>query len=130
MLKLRSIHHVAIICANYEKSKNFYTEILGFKILGEHHRRERGSWKLDLALENDYAIELFSFPDPPSRLSGPEACGLRHLAFSVSDIDEAVEWLRSNGVIAEEIRTDDYTSKKFTFFRDPDNLPLELYEQP
>ena len=128
MLSLKSIHHVAIICSDYEVSKRFYTKILGFSITAEHYRAERNSFKLDLSLGNRYCIELFSFPDPPTRVSRPEACGLRHLAFEVEDLSRATEWLRENGVVPEPIRVDEYTGKRFTFFADPDNLPLELYE--
>lgn len=129
MLSLKSIHHVAIICSDYEESKRFYTKILGFSIMAEHYRAERNSFKLDLSLANQYCIELFSFPAPPARISRPEACGLRHLAFEVDDLNQATEWLRKNGIIPEPIRTDEYTGKRFTFFADPDDLPLELYER-
>lgn len=128
MISLQSIHHVAIICSDYEVSKKFYTGILGFSIVSEHYRMERKSWKCDLKLNNNYVLELFSFPDPPSRVSQPEACGLRHLAFSVNDLERSVAHLRENGVETEPIRTDAYTGKRFTFFADPDGLPLELYE--
>lgn len=129
MLTLRAIHHVAIICSDYQKSKHFYTHILGLKILAENFRKERNSWKLDLSLENKYVIELFSFPDPPMRPSRPEACGLRHLAFSVDDVEQSIAWLASLGVSIEPLRTDEYTGKKFTFLNDPDNLPIELYQR-
>jgi glyoxylase I family protein len=125
---LRAIHHVAIICADYENSKRFYTETLGLSIAAEHYRRERKSWKLDLKLGDHYVIELFSFPDPPVRVSQPEARGLRHLAFSVVNIDEAVDTLTKKGVSTEPIRVDEFTGKRFTFFADPDALPIELYE--
>ena len=128
MLDIQAVHHVAIICSDYKRSKHFYTEILGLKILGEHYRKERDSWKLDLAIKHQYAIELFSFPNPPERVSRPEACGLRHLSFGVHNIEEAVDHLTKNGIPSEPIRVDEYTGKKFTFFSDPDNLPLELYE--
>lgn len=128
MLKLKHIHHVAIICSDYEKSKDFYTRILGLTVLAENFREQRNSYKLDLALEGQYCIELFSFPKPPRRVSRPEACGLRHLAFEVDDISVAVKWLNENGVETEPIRTDEYTGKRFTFFADPDDLPLEFYE--
>lgn len=128
MLKLKSVHHVAIICSDYEKSKDFYTRVLGLTILAENFREQRNSYKLDLALEGQYCIELFSFPKPPRRVSRPEACGLRHLAFEVDDISVAVKWLNENGVETEPIRTDEYTGKRFTFFADPDDLPLEFYE--
>ncbi|MEN0035559.1 MAG: VOC family protein [Cellvibrio sp.] len=127
---LQTIHHVALICSDYEKSKHFYTRILGLQVIAEHYRAERASWKLDLALPDGTQLELFSFPNPPARPSRPEACGLRHLAFVVRDIDAYVEWLISNGVAVEAIRIDEYTLKRFTFFQDPDGLPLELYELP
>jgi glyoxylase I family protein len=129
MLRINSIHHVAIICSDYAASKHFYTEILGFKILAEVYRSERDSYKLDLIVGDNYQIELFSFPNPPERVSEPEACGLRHLAFEVSDLTECVEKLQSQGVVVEPIRVDEFTGKRFTFFADPDNLPLELYEK-
>jgi glyoxylase I family protein len=121
-------HHVAIICSDYAASKNFYTQTLGLEIVSEVHRSQRNSYKLDLRLPDGTQIELFSFPDPPNRPSYPEACGLRHLAFAVADIDEAVEELQRKGVVVEEVRTDEHTGKRFTFFADPDGLPLELYE--
>ena len=129
MLQLQNIHHIAIICSDYAVSKKFYTEVLGFRVLGEYYRSERKSYKLDLALGDRYMIELFSFPDPPQRVSRPEARGLRHLAFSVSDIDAAVATLTKHNVTTEPIRIDEFTGKRFTFFFDPDGLPLELYEQ-
>jgi glyoxylase I family protein len=128
MLQLKNIHHIAIICKDYKTSRHFYTNILGLKILAEHYRNERDSWKLDLAIDDHYVIELFSFPNPPLRVSRPEASGLRHLAFEVSDLDNAVRHLNSNGVSTEPIRVDEFTGKRFTFFEDPDHLPLELYE--
>ena len=129
MLSMNSIHHVAIICSDYEASKRFYTKILGFSITAEHYRAERKSFKLDLSLGNRYCIELFSFPDPPPRVSRPEACGLRHLAFEVDDLTRATQWLTANGVSTEPIRVDEFTGKRFTFFADPDDLPLEFYER-
>lgn len=129
MIKLNAIHHIAIICSNYEISKAFYTNILGFTIRAENYRQERQSYKLDLALGNQYAIELFSFPEPPDRLSRPEACGLRHLAFEVDDLDAACSWLQHNSVPHEPVRIDEFTGKKFSFFEDPDHLPLEFYER-
>lgn len=125
---ISSVHHIAIICSDYETSKMFYTKILGFSILAEHHRQERQSWKLDLALNGQYVIELFSFPNSPKRPSRPEATGLRHLAFQVDNIKNAVDYLNQHGVKTEAIRTDEFTGKLFTFFFDPDHLPLELYE--
>jgi glyoxylase I family protein len=125
---LNAVHHIAIICSNYEKSKQFYTKILGLSIIREVYREERKSFKLDLALNGQYVIELFSFPDPPKRSSGPESCGLRHLAFSVDDMEKSIRSLTEKGVITEPIRIDEFTGKRFTFFNDPDGLPLELYE--
>lgn len=127
-IHIESIHHVAVICSNYQVSKQFYTELLGFEIIKETYRVERDSYKLDLSLQGTYTIELFSFPNPPSRPSRPESCGLRHLAFKVKNIEEAVSALKEKGVICESIRTDEITNKRFTFFSDPDHLPLELYE--
>lgn len=129
MLTIRKIHHIAIICSDYERSKDFYTRILGFSVLAEHFRHERNSFKLDLSLNGDYAVELFSFPNPPNRMSRPEATGLRHLAFAINDIELAVQELKDQGIATEPIRTDEFTGKRFTFFQDPDNLPLELYEE-
>ena len=129
MQLLNKIHHIAIICSDYTKSKYFYTTILGLEIIQEHYRAERDSYKLDLALNGEYILELFSFPTPPNRLSRPEAAGLRHLAFEVTNIERAVQELSSKGITTEEIRIDEYTNKKFTFFSDPDNLPIELYEK-
>ena len=128
MMKLLGIHHVAIICSNYDHSKNFYTKILGFKIIRETFRESRNSYKLDLSLDDGTQIELFSFPHAPSRLTRPEAIGLRHLAFKVGNIDHSVASLRQHGIEAEPIRIDALTGKKFTFFSDPDHLPLEFYE--
>lgn len=125
---LKKIHHIAIICSDYPRSKQFYTETLGLEMIREVYREERKSYKLDLALSGEYIIELFSFPNPPARPSRPEAQGLRHLAFEVEDIEASVQKLNARGVITEPIRTDEYTGKRFTFFTDPDDLPLELYE--
>jgi len=129
MLNLQRIHHVAIICSDYEKSKHFYCEILGLKIVREEYRESRQSYKLDLEIGNQYQIELFSFPDPPTRSSRPEAAGLRHLAFEVDDIDGAIAHVNSFGMITESIRIDEHTGKRFTFFADPDGLPIEFYEK-
>lgn len=126
-MKFNKIHHVAIICSDYEKSKNFYVNILGLKIIREVYRKERDSYKLDLAI-GDSQIELFSFLNSPSRPSYPEACGLRHLALEVNDITASVNELTNNSIAVEPIRIDEFTGKKFTFFSDPDNLPIELYE--
>lgn len=123
-----AIHHVAIICSDYSRSKQFYTEVLGLKVVAENYRTERNSWKLDLALPNGNQLELFSFPNPPARPSQPEAQGLRHLAFEVDDVAACANHLASLGVEVEPIRIDEYTGKFFTFFQDPDGLPLELYQ--
>lgn len=125
---LKKVHHIAIICSDYQKSKAFYTEILGLEVIQEVYRKERNSYKLDLALNGAYVIELFSFPNPPQRPTQPEATGLRHLAFEVENIEEVAAHLKSNGVEIEPIRIDEHTGKKFLFFSDPDGLPLELYE--
>ena len=122
------IHHIAIICSNYEVSKKFYTEVLGLNIIREVYREARQSYKLDLAIGEHYVIELFSFPDSPERPSRPESCGLRHLAFSVDNVEEKRNELTERGLICEDIRTDEFTEKKFFFTTDPDNLPLEFYE--
>ncbi|RAJ08595.1 glyoxylase I family protein [Chitinophaga skermanii] len=129
MLQLEKVHHIAIICSDYARSKAFYTEVLGLAIVREVYRAERDSYKLDLALQGQYVIELFSFPTPPPRPSRPEALGLRHLAFAVQDIEAAKAALTAKGVPCEEIRVDEFTGKRFTFFQDPDGLPLELYQQ-
>ncbi|MFE2955943.1 SMU1112c/YaeR family gloxylase I-like metalloprotein [Nocardia tengchongensis] len=128
-MQLLRIHHAAIIAADYGKSKAFYTEILGLRILAENYRAERHSYKLDLALPDGGQIELFSFPEPPPRPTRPEAAGLRHLAFAVPDVEQALAELRGRGVAVEEVRVDEYTGKRFAFFADPDGLPLELYEE-
>lgn len=128
MLQLSSLHHIAIICSDYQKSKHFYTAVLGLQVIREVYRQERQSYKLDLALNGQYIVELFSFPDPPQRPSRPEARGLRHLAFAVENLEAAVEELKRQGVVPEPIRIDEHTGKRFTFFADPDELPLELYE--
>lgn len=129
MLQLRLVHHIAIICSDYQKSKAFYTDVLGCTILSEHYRKERQSYKLDLGLNGVYTIELFSFPNPAERPTRPEAAGLRHLAFEVDGLDEAIEWLKQKGVSAEPVRPDEFTGKRFTFLRDPYDLPIELYER-
>ncbi|MBU2974943.1 MULTISPECIES: VOC family protein [Zobellia] len=128
-MAFNKVHHIAIICSDYQKSKHFYVEVLGLEILNEVYREERQSYKLDLALNGDYIIELFSFPNPPKRPSRPEALGLRHLAFEVEDVSIERQKLMEKGVNVEPIRTDEFTGRKFTFFADPDNLPLELYEK-
>lgn len=125
---LKRIHHVAIISSNYERSKAFYTEVLGLSIIAENYRAERQSYKLDLQISDQEQIELFSFPNPPARVSRPEAAGLRHLAFAVDDVAAFIEHLGRHNVACEPIRVDEFTGKRFTFFQDPDNLPLEVYE--
>jgi glyoxylase I family protein len=127
-MKIERLHHIAIICSNYEKSKQFYTEVLGFEIINEVFRSDRDSYKLDLALNGDYVIELFSFPNPPKRLTQPEATGLRHISFGVADVETAMEYLKSKNIVTEQLRIDEYTQRKFTFFSDPDDLPIEIYE--
>lgn len=128
-MKLNRIHHLAVICSDYGVSKDFYVNKLGLTVVREIYRQERQSYKLDLAINGIYQIELFSFPDPPQRLSHPEARGLRHLAFSVTNLEEAIGELNRQGIATEPIRTDEFTGKRFTFFQDPDGLPLELYEE-
>ena len=127
-MKIKSIHHVAILTGDYEQSKLFYTAVLGFEILAETYREERKSYKLDLAINGQYQIELFSFPDFKERASFPEQKGLRHLAFAVEDIEEQVAELVAKGADVQGIRTDELTGKKFCFFYDPNGQPLELYE--
>jgi glyoxylase I family protein len=127
-VQITKIHHIAIICSDYNRSKNFYVDILKLPIIAETYRPDRNSYKLDLKVGERDAIELFSFPEPPHRHSKPEACGLRHLAFAVDRLEENVSYLTSMGVAVEPIRTDPLTGKKFTFFKDPDDLPLEIYE--
>ncbi len=127
---LNGFHHVAIICSDYTRSKAFYTDVLGFSIIDENYREARDSYKCDLALPDGSQVELFSFPDAPPRPSRPEAQGLRHLAFKVENLNEVIATLNSKGVNCEPVRDDEYTGKQFTFFQDPDGLPLELYEQP
>ncbi|MCM0042860.1 MAG: VOC family protein [Algoriphagus sp.] len=128
MLQLSALHPIALICSDYALYKKFYTQVLGFKPIQEVYRAERRSYKLDLKLNGTYLIELFSFPVPPSRVTGLEACGLRHLAFAVADIQQEVQTLTNLGIKVEPIRVDEYTGKKFTFFSDPDELPIELYQ--
>ena len=128
-LMLNRIHHVAIICSDYARSKAFYCDVLGLRVLAEQYRAERDSWKLDLALPDGSQLELFSFPNPPPRPSYPEACGLRHLAFEVGDVGACKRALEAHGIAVEPIRLDAYTGRRFVFFADPDGLPLELYER-
>lgn len=124
----KNVHHIAIICSDYQKSKHFYTKILDLEIIQEVYRHEKQSYKLDLALNGTYIVELFSFPNPPQRISRPEACGLRHLAFEVSNLETAIKRLEVYNIKSEPIRIDEFTQKRFTFFEDPDKLPIELYE--
>ena len=127
-MKVNTLHHIAIICSDYEKSKKFYTEVLGFNIDNEIYREERKSFKLDLSLNGEYLIELFSFSTPPRRLTRPEATGLRHIAFGVNDLGEWIKFLNTRNIETEPIRIDEFTNKRFTFLTDPDKLPIELYE--
>src|SRR5690606_16536094 len=129
MIDLNKIHHIAIICSDYQRSKKFYTDILGLGIIRETYREEKRSFKLDLALNGEYVLELFSFPDTPKRPSKPEALGLRHLAFEVDSVEETAQTLSKKGIEVEPIRVDGNTHKKFTFIADPDNLPIEFYEK-
>ncbi|MCG8276436.1 VOC family protein [Stenotrophomonas sp. NLF4-10] len=128
MKLLDGIHHVALIVSDYPRAKDFYTRILGLEVLAENFRAQRQSWKLDLRLPDGGQLELFSFPDPPPRPSRPEARGLRHLAFRVAALDAAITHLHAEGVACEPVRVDEHTRRRFTFFADPDGLPLELYE--
>ncbi|WKL44638.1 VOC family protein [Flavobacterium sp. ZE23DGlu08] len=129
MLQLNKVHHIAIICSDYQKSKTFYTNVLGLTIVQEIYREERQSYKLDLALNGNYIIEIFSFPNPPQRPSKPEAAGLRHLAFEVDDIQLTRDFLVNQNIRSEEIRVDEHTKKRFFFIADPDDLPIEFYEK-
>ena len=126
---INKVHHIAIICSNYEVSKRFYTEILGLKIFNETYREERKSYKLDLALNGEYIIELFSFLNPPERPSRPEAVGLRHLAFEVEELDKMIVYLENLNIEVEPVRVDEITEKRFTFIADPDGLPIEFCEK-
>lgn len=128
-MNLSGVHHIAIICSNYERSKKFYTEVLGLEIIREVYRKERASYKLDLALNGNYIIELFSFPDPPKRTSRPEAAGMRHLAFATANLDSCIAQLTKHQIESEPIRVDEHTGRRFTFIADPDDLPIEFYEE-
>lgn len=128
-MTLNKVHHIAIICSDYKTSEKFYVEELGLEPLQEIYREDRDSHKLDLALHGNYIIELFSFPKPPPRSTRPEATGLRHLAFEVDDLQSQLLELSKKGIVAEPVRTDEFTQKKFTFIFDPDNLPIELYQK-
>lgn len=125
---IRAVHHIAIIAGNYQQSKTFYTEVLQLQVIREVYRADRDSYKLDLGLNGQYIIELFSFPGAPERPSRPEARGLRHLAFAVDDLDQSIAAINAKGAETEPIRIDPHTGKRFTFFADPDGLPLEFYE--
>lgn len=126
-MNLTTIHHIAIIVSNYEVSKDFYVNKLGFEIIRENYRPARKDYKLDLRL-GDCELEIFGVSNPPKRLTRPEACGLRHLAFAVEDVEATVKELEYIGIVCEPIRVDEFTGKKMTFFADPDGLPLELHE--
>lgn len=125
---LKKVHHIAIICSDYESSKSFYLEVLGLEFIREIYREKRQSYKLDLALNGEYIVELFSFPNPPKRLSRPEGTGLRHLAFEVENIEKIIEHCAKHEIVAEPVRTDENTLNRFTFIADPDGLPIEFYE--
>ena len=127
-MELKQVNHIAIIASDIEKSINFYVDVLGFTIIRKVYREDRDSWKVDLALNGEYLIELFTFPDAPHRLSYPEALGLRHLAFTVKDIVTCISELKAKGIEPESIRTDPFTGYRCVFFADPDGLPLELVE--
>lgn len=127
-IRIKSVHHIAIICSDYAKSLAFYRDVLGLTVVAEHYRAERDSYKTDLALNGTYLVELFSFPNPPRRVTNPEAAGLRHLAFAVENLDVAVRTLEAKGVAHEPIRVDEYTNRRFAFFKDPDGTPIEFYE--
>jgi len=129
MLHVNKVHHIAIICSDYQRSLDFYTRVMGLKVMAEHYRESRQSSKTDLALGDEYVIELFSFPSPPPRVTYPEATGLRHLAFEVDDIEATVAELNALNIAHEEVRTDEYTGRRFLFFNDPDGLPIEVYEK-
>ncbi|MCR4765417.1 MAG: VOC family protein [Bacteroidaceae bacterium] len=128
-MKINKVHHVAVLCSDYQRSLQFYTQVLGLEVLGEHYRAERDSYKTDLALDGQFIIELFSFPNPPKRVTNPEAAGLRHLAFEVDSIEDNLAVLDSLGVPHEQSRVDPFTGKRFVFFADPDGLPIEFYEK-
>ena len=127
-MKLNSVHHVAIIVSDIEKAREFYVEKLGFEVIRENYRKERGDWKLDLRVDEHTELEIFAEKNPPKRVNRPEACGLRHLAFRVESVEETVKELAEMGIECEPIRTDSYTGEKMTFFSDPDGLPLEIHE--
>ncbi|WP_442684069.1 SMU1112c/YaeR family gloxylase I-like metalloprotein [Stenotrophomonas sp. JC08] len=130
MSLLAGIHHVAVIASDFARSRDFYVRILGLRVIAENYRGGRDSWKLDLGLPDGGQLELFSFPAPPPRPSRPEAYGLRHLAFRVEVLEAVIVRLQREGIVCEPVRVDEYTGRRFTFFADPDGLPLELYEVP
>lgn len=127
-MKLSSIHHIAIIVSDIEKARGFYADKLGFEVIQENYRKERGDWKLDLRVDAHTELEIFAEKNPPQRVNRPEACGLRHLAFRVESVEETVKELIQMGINCEPIRTDSFTGEKMTFFFDPDGLPLEIHE--
>ena len=127
-MKLNSVHHIAIIVSDIEKAREFYIYKLGFEVIRENYRKERGDWKLDLRVDEHTELEIFAEKNPPKRVNRPEACGLRHLAFRVESVEETVKELTEMGIECELIRTDSYTGEKMTFFFDPDGLPLEIHE--
>ena len=120
-------HHIAIICSDWERAKEFYVNKLGFEVIRENYRPARDDWKLDLKL-GDCELEIFGMKGRPPRPTTPEACGLRHLAFHVEEIEPVIKWLNDMGIETEPVRVDEFTNKKMTFFKDPDGLPLELHE--
>ena len=128
-MHLNKIHHIAIICSDYQQSKAFYTNVLGLTVMAEVFRSDRNSWKLDLALNGEYIIELFSYLDPPERVTSPEACGLRHLAFETENVQDVFNELEENQIVCQAIRIDEFTQKQFFFAFDPDQLPIEFYEK-
>ena len=127
-MNLSQIHHIAIIVSDYEASKDFYVNKLGFQIVRENYRPERNDWKLDLKVNETTELEIFGVKNPPARVTRPEAAGLRHLAFFTDNIEETVTELKEKGIVTEPIRVDEFSGKKFTFFADPDGLPIELHE--
>ena len=127
-MKLSSIHHIAIIVSDIEKAREFYVQKLGFEVIRENYRAERGDWKLDLRVDEHTELEVFAEKNPPQRVNRPEACGLRHLAFRVESVEETVKELETLGIECEPVRFDTYTKDKMTFFNDPDGLPIEIHE--
>lgn len=127
-MNLSQIHHIAIIVSDYEASKDFYVNKLGFQIVRENYRPERNDWKLDLKVNETTELEIFGVKNPPARVTRPEAAGLRHLAFFTDNIEKTVAELKEKGIVTEPIRVDEFSGEKFTFFADPDGLPIELHE--